>query len=47
MNRVIVPDSGETAMCYVEKKLPLPVKRELEERLKLLYPLQCHKHCHS
>lgn len=44
---MILPHSGETAMCYVGKKLSLPIKWEPEGRLELLYPLQCHKHCHS
>lgn len=29
------------------KKALCPPKRESERRLKLLYPLQCHKYCHS
>lgn len=40
-------DSGETAMCYVEKKLSLPHQVGVRKRLKLLYPLQCHKYCQS
>lgn len=34
-------------MCYVEKKLSLPHKVGVRKRLKLLYPLQCHKYCQS
>lgn len=29
------------------KKALCPIKQKSERRLKLLYPLQCHKYCHS
>lgn len=33
MNRMIFPYSGETAMCYVEKKLSLPLSGSQREDL--------------
>lgn len=47
MNRMVFSDGGETAVCYIEKKLSASESRSQTKGSSFCILLQCHKYCHS
>lgn len=47
MNRMVFSDGGETAVCYIEKKLSAPESGSQTKGSSFCILLQCHEYCHS